>query len=80
MHAFTPAGIQAGTALPAHAARTAELAAEAAAGHLAREAAPAPAGPAPVRALRNRLGEALVRTGNRLLQPGHGHGHARAAG
>ncbi|MEU2396059.1 hypothetical protein [Streptomyces sp. NPDC007369] len=80
MHAFTPADIQAGTALPAHAARTAELAAEAAAGHLAA----APAGPAPVRALRNRLGEALVRTGIRLLEPGHGHSHgrvhARAAG
>ncbi|MFK0255725.1 hypothetical protein [Streptomyces sp. NPDC090445] len=77
MHAFTPADIQAGTALPAHAARTAELAAEASAEHLAREAAPSPA---PVRALRNLLGEALVHAGNRLLQPGPAHGHVRAAG
>ncbi|MFJ9648066.1 hypothetical protein [Streptomyces sp. NPDC101206] len=82
MHAFTPADIQAGTALPAHAARTAELAAEAAAGHLAAEAADPRRTTAG--ALRNRLGETLVRAGNRLLQPGHGHGHGhgqvRAAG
>ncbi|MFD7630442.1 hypothetical protein ACFV7Q_31210 [Streptomyces sp. NPDC059851] len=71
MHAFTRADIQAGTALPAHAARTAELAAEAAAGSLAR-----PADPTPVSALRNRLGEALVRAGNRLMQPGRVHAGA----
>lgn len=66
MHAFTPAEIHAET----HAARTAELAAEAAGWHLAREAAPAvPAVPA----LRNRLGEALVSAGIRLMQPAHVH-------
>ncbi len=63
MHAFTPAEIHAET----HAARTAELAAEAAAWHLARETAPA----AP--ALRNLLGEALVSAGIRLMQPAHIH-------
>ncbi|MET9884823.1 hypothetical protein ABZZ20_17150 [Streptomyces sp. NPDC006430] len=64
MHAFTPAEIHAET----HAARTAELAAEAAAWHLAHEAAPAtPALPA----LRNRVGEALVHAGIRLMQPAH---------
>ncbi|MEV0414868.1 hypothetical protein AB0I68_29655 [Streptomyces sp. NPDC050448] len=63
MHAFTPAEIHAET----HAARTAELAAEAAAWHLARETAPA------TPALRNRLGEALVGAGIRLMQPAHVH-------
>ncbi|MFF4581707.1 hypothetical protein ACFY15_25465 [Streptomyces sp. NPDC001373] len=58
MHAFTHTRI--------HAARTAELAAEAAALRLAREAAPA-ARPSSA-ALRNRLGEALVAAGNRLIQ------------
>lgn len=59
MHAFTHARI--------HAARTAELAAEAAAWHLAHENAPV----AP--ALRDRLGEALVTAGIRLMQPAHIH-------
>ncbi|MFF4643679.1 hypothetical protein [Streptomyces sp. NPDC001389] len=58
MHAFTHTRI--------HAARTAELAAEAAALRLAREAAPA-ARPSAA-PLRNRLGEALVSAGNRLIQ------------
>lgn len=53
-----------------HAARTSELAAEAAAWRLAREAAPA----APLTpALRDRLGEALIAAGIRLLQPAHVH-------
>ncbi|MEW1635812.1 hypothetical protein AB0469_17245 [Streptomyces sp. NPDC093801] len=59
MHAFTHTRI--------HAARTAELAAAAAALRLAREAAPA-ARPTASAALRNRLGEALVAAGNRLIQ------------
>ncbi|MFF4851682.1 hypothetical protein [Streptomyces sp. NPDC001194] len=70
MHAFTSAEIHPG----AHAARTAELAAEAAAWRLARHLAPAAAAshavPA-VPALRNRLGEALVGAGIRLMQPAH---------
>ncbi|MFD9411071.1 hypothetical protein ACFWBN_29165 [Streptomyces sp. NPDC059989] len=72
MYAFTPAEMH----TAAHTARTAELAAEAAAWHLARKAAPVTAGPAlpalPVLpALRNRLGEALVVAGIRLMQPAH---------
>ncbi|RPF40835.1 hypothetical protein EDD96_4614 [Streptomyces sp. Ag109_G2-6] len=71
MHAFTHTRI--------HAARTAELAAEAAAWRLAHEAAApdpttAPAAPA---ALRNRLGEALVSAGIRLMQPEHLHTRIR---
>ncbi|MEU8433984.1 hypothetical protein AB0F18_13870 [Streptomyces sp. NPDC029216] len=61
MHAFPHTRI--------HAARTAELAADAAAWRLARDAAPA-AAPA---ALRNRLGEALVAAGARLMRPEHLH-------
>ncbi|MEU3727080.1 hypothetical protein [Streptomyces sp. NPDC031705] len=57
MHTFSHARI--------HAARTAELAAEAAAWRLAREAAPATA------ALRNQVGEALIAAGIRLMQPAH---------
>lgn len=75
MHAFTHAEIHA----EAHAARTTELAAEAATWRLTHEATPgAPVVPvAP--ALRNRLGEALVATGIRLMQPSHipVHIHAR---
>ncbi|GAA3380868.1 MULTISPECIES: hypothetical protein [Streptomyces] len=57
-----------------HAARTAELTAEAAAWRLAREAAPAaPALPA----LRNRLGEGLIAVGTRLLQPVPAHARVR---
>ena len=57
-----------------HAARTTELAAEAAAWHLAHEAAPVTAIAAPaLPALRNRLGEALVTAGIRLMQPAHDH-------
>ncbi|MEW2417748.1 hypothetical protein AB0953_29070 [Streptomyces sp. NPDC046866] len=67
MHAFTHAEIQAGYATRSHAARTAELAAEAAAAGLAREAAGPRAPFAP--ALRNRLGEALVSAGRRLMTP-----------
>ncbi|MFG2997123.1 hypothetical protein [Streptomyces sp. NPDC048340] len=59
MHAFTHIRI--------HAARTAELAAEAAEWHLAHESAPT----AP--ALRDRLGEVLVAAGIRLMQPAHVH-------
>ncbi|MFF4322057.1 hypothetical protein [Streptomyces sp. NPDC001568] len=66
-----------------HAARTTELAAEAAAWHLAHQAAPATAArPLPtLPALRNRLGEALVAAGIRLMQPAHVHArmHRRAA-
>ncbi|MFI6005621.1 hypothetical protein ACIA98_35380 [Streptomyces sp. NPDC051366] len=69
MHAFTPAEIHAET----HATRTAELAAEAAAWHLARETSPA----AP--ALRNLLGEALVSAGIRLMQPAHIHARIQRA-
>ncbi|MER5871340.1 hypothetical protein [Streptomyces sp. NPDC002044] len=64
----------------AHAARTAELAAEAAGHRLAREAAPVtgPAAGAGVAAaalpaLRNRLGEALITAGIRLMQPARVH-------
>ncbi|MCX5075174.1 hypothetical protein OHA84_14885 [Streptomyces sp. NBC_00513] len=71
MHAFAHTDLH--TAL--HAGRTAELAAEAAAWHLARNAAPAASEPAlpllPL--LRNRLGEALVAAGIRLMQPAHVH-------
>ncbi|MCY0918105.1 MULTISPECIES: hypothetical protein [unclassified Streptomyces] len=68
MHAFAHTDLH--TAL--HAGRTAELAAEAAAWHLARSAAPVAPEPAlPV--LRNRLGEALVAAGIRLMQPAHVH-------
>ncbi|MFI8264809.1 hypothetical protein [Streptomyces sp. NPDC085665] len=74
MHAFTPAEIHPG----AHAARTAELAAEAAAWRLARHPVPAAAPAVPAThavpalpALRNRLGEALVGAGIRLMQPAH---------
>ncbi|MFF5705416.1 hypothetical protein ACFY7H_23380 [Streptomyces sp. NPDC012794] len=67
MHAFTHAQI--------HAARTAALAAEAAVWHLAREAAPSPSPALP--ALRNRLGEALVAAGIRLMQPAHVHHRIR---
>ncbi|MFJ3833957.1 hypothetical protein ACIPY6_00360 [Streptomyces sp. NPDC090054] len=66
-----------------HAARTTELAAEAATWHLAHEAGPAttavpalPARPA-LPALRNRLGEALVTAGIRLMQPAHDHARVR---
>ena len=62
MHAFTPAEFYA------------ELAAEAAAWRLTREAAPAT--PA-LSALRNRLGEALVAVGIRLMQPAHLHTRIR---
>ncbi|MEV6953912.1 hypothetical protein [Streptomyces sp. NPDC051183] len=62
MHAFTHIRI--------HAARTAELAAEAAEWHLAHKSAPtAPTAPA----LRDRLGEVLVAAGIRLMQPAHVH-------
>ncbi|GAA0284621.1 hypothetical protein GCM10010302_23500 [Streptomyces polychromogenes] len=64
MHAFTHTRI--------HAARTAELAAEAATWRLARDTAPA-AAPAVHAALRNRLGEALVAAGIRLMRPEHLH-------
>ncbi|MFD8981388.1 hypothetical protein [Streptomyces sp. NPDC059564] len=67
MHAFTHTRI--------HAARAAELAAEAAAWRLAHET-PAPVTPV-VPALRNRLGEALVGAGLRLMDSAHAHAHAR---
>ncbi|MEU9720349.1 hypothetical protein [Streptomyces sp. NPDC047976] len=54
-----------------HATRTAELAAEAAAWRLAREAAPAAPALPVLPALRNRLGEALIATGTRLARPAH---------
>ncbi|MCX5198440.1 hypothetical protein OOK31_31925 [Streptomyces sp. NBC_00249] len=61
-----------------HATRTAELAAEAAAWRLAREAAPAAPVPSPaLAALRNRAGEALVAAGIRLMQPAHVHARVR---
>lgn len=63
MHAFPHTEI--------HAARTAELTAEAAAWRLAREAAPAAAPALP--ALRNRVGEALIAAGNRLTHPAPAH-------
>ncbi|MER7465492.1 hypothetical protein [Streptomyces sp. NPDC097981] len=63
MHTSTPAEIHTAT----HAARTTELAAEAAAWHLAHATAPA----APD--LRDRLGEALISAGIRLMQPAHVH-------
>ncbi|MFG2878266.1 hypothetical protein ACGFYU_25210 [Streptomyces sp. NPDC048337] len=56
MHAFTH--------LREHATRTTELAAEAAAWRLAREADTAPT-------LRIRLGEALIGAGTRLQQSAH---------
>ncbi|MFB6616427.1 hypothetical protein ACIGFK_28740 [Streptomyces sp. NPDC085524] len=62
MHAFTHAAD--------HTARTAELSAEAAAWHLAAEAHTAPA-------LRDRLGEALIAAGVRLVRPEHAHGRLR---
>ncbi|MCJ1677092.1 hypothetical protein MTF65_06980 [Streptomyces sp. APSN-46.1] len=66
MHAFTHAEI--------HAAHAAELAADAAAWRLAREAAGnAPAALPAFPALRNRVGEALVSAGIRLMQPAHVH-------
>lgn len=66
MHAFTHTRI--------HAARTAELAADAAAWRLAHEAASAAPAATPVSAaLRDRLGEALVAAGTRLMRPGHPH-------
>ncbi|MET8754426.1 hypothetical protein ABZW32_30680 [Streptomyces sp. NPDC004667] len=76
MHAFQHAEI--------HAARTAELAAEAAAWHLAHESA-APATPGALAthaahaapALRNRLGEALISAGLRLMEPAHVHARLR---
>ncbi|MFC9298751.1 hypothetical protein ACFTWH_22810 [Streptomyces sp. NPDC057011] len=58
MHAYTHARI--------HATRSAELAAEAAAWRLAREADTTPT-------LRNRLGQALIGAGMRLLEPAHAH-------
>ncbi|MFD9265207.1 hypothetical protein ACFWB1_30870 [Streptomyces goshikiensis] len=84
MNAFAHAEIHAST----HAARTAELTAEATAWRLARGAATptTPAPPAlPVRAalpvlaaLRNRLGEALVSAGIRLMRPAHSGVHRPA--
>ncbi|MFJ4774800.1 hypothetical protein [Streptomyces sp. NPDC088762] len=59
MHAFLHAHT--------HAARTAELAAQAAAWHFVRQTAPA------TPALRNRLGEALIGAGIRLIEPAHIH-------
>ncbi|WP_371678364.1 hypothetical protein [Streptomyces sp. NBC_01276] len=76
MHAFPYAEIHA----EIHAARTAELAAEAAAWHLAHEsAAPAHSARAThaVPALRNRLGEALISAGLRLMEPAHVHARVR---
>lgn len=61
MHAFSHA--------PLHTAVHADRTAEAAAWRLAREAARAAPGPA----LRDRLGEALIAAGIRLLQPAHLH-------
>ncbi|KOY59596.1 MULTISPECIES: hypothetical protein [unclassified Streptomyces] len=60
MNTFTHAEMH----LENHTTRTAELAAEAAARHLARSADATPA-------LRNRVGEALVSAGIRLMQPAH---------
>ncbi|MFD6937885.1 hypothetical protein ACFWAP_17245 [Streptomyces goshikiensis] len=90
MNTFAHAEIHAS----AHAARTAELTAEAAAWRLARGAAtPTAAAPhaRPVRAalpvptvlpvrpvLRNRLGEALVSAGIRLMRPAHSGVHRAA--
>uniref|UniRef100_A0AAU2JN04 Uncharacterized protein n=1 Tax=Streptomyces sp. NBC_00049 TaxID=2903617 RepID=A0AAU2JN04_9ACTN len=62
MHAFSHA--------QTHAARTAELAAEAADWHLARSADTTPA-------LRDRLGEALIAAGVRLMQPAHPQARVR---
>ncbi|MFE3991229.1 hypothetical protein ACFXPW_05900 [Streptomyces goshikiensis] len=81
MNAFAHAEIHAST----HAARTAELTAEAAAWRLARGAA-TPTAPAPhalpalpvLPALRNRLGEALVSAGIRLMRPAHSGVHRAA--
>ncbi|MFD7560858.1 MULTISPECIES: hypothetical protein [unclassified Streptomyces] len=62
MHAFTHTAD--------HAARTAELAAEAAAWHLAAGVHTAPA-------LRDRLGEVLIAAGIRLMRPAHIHTRLR---
>ncbi|MGW6705010.1 hypothetical protein ACWGDE_08970 [Streptomyces sp. NPDC054956] len=64
MHAFTHSRI--------HETHTVELAAEAAAWRLAHEHS-VPAAPA----LRNRLGEALVGAGIRLMEPAHIHARVR---
>ncbi|MFJ5634305.1 hypothetical protein ACIQF5_16890 [Streptomyces goshikiensis] len=89
MNTFAQAEIHAEMYASTHAARTAELTAEAAAWRLARGAAtgtaPAP-GALPVRAvllpvlpaLRNRLGEALVSAGIRLMRPAHSGVHRAA--
>ncbi|MEU8459522.1 hypothetical protein [Streptomyces sp. NPDC029003] len=58
-----------------HAARTAELAAEAASWRLAHEAAAATATAPAVPALRLRLGAVLISAGVRLLEPAHVHAH-----
>ncbi|MFJ8018283.1 hypothetical protein [Streptomyces sp. NPDC096339] len=62
MHAFTHTAD--------HTTRTTELAAEAAAWRLATEVHTAPA-------LRDRLGEALIAAGVRLLSPAHIHTRLR---
>ncbi|MFD9416301.1 hypothetical protein ACFWC9_16575 [Streptomyces goshikiensis] len=72
MNTFTPAAIHAA----AHTAHTAELTAEAAAWRLVRDAA-IPTAPA-LPALRNRLGEALVSAGIRLMRPAHSGVHRPA--
>ncbi|MFI9184324.1 hypothetical protein ACIGXG_19140 [Streptomyces goshikiensis] len=88
MNTFAQAEIHAEMYASAHAARTAELTAEAAAWRLARGAA-TPAAPAPharlvrvvpavLPALRNRLGEALVSAGIRLMRPAHSGAHRAA--
>ncbi|MBT1187854.1 hypothetical protein HET69_28680 [Streptomyces sp. CJ_13] len=78
MNAFAHAEIHAST----HAARNAELTAEAAAWRLARGAAtpttPAPPARPVLAALRNRLGEALVSAGIRLMRPAHSGVHRPA--
>ncbi|MFE2923080.1 hypothetical protein [Streptomyces goshikiensis] len=88
MNTFAQAEIHAEMHASAHAARTAELTAEAAAWRLARGAA-TPTAPAPralpvravlpvLPALRNRLGEALVSAGIRLMRPAHSGVHRAA--
>ncbi|WP_329384983.1 hypothetical protein OG625_24475 [Streptomyces sp. NBC_01351] len=62
MHAFAHAAD--------HATRTAELAAEAAAWRLAASVDTTPA-------LRDRLGEALIAVGIRLMRPDHIHSRVR---